>query len=206
MKWSIWFTLQCQFSVIGGVIFSVNGKLKEGDSIVVAGYEGPIQTHVKALLAPPAMKELRVKSQYEKLKQVKAATGIKILARDVDKALAGMPMLVAAREDEVEVLTEEMQKILASMISSIKLNDKGVYVQASTLGNKCFWLFKIILKKNTPGWRRFIFHLLNWEDLFHFLRILQQTWHNLVAKIILEVWNWQIYVKSAGGCKRMSKI
>ena len=47
----------------------VNGKLKEGDSIVIAGYEGPIQTHVKALLAPPAMKEFRVKSQYEFLKQ-----------------------------------------------------------------------------------------------------------------------------------------
>ena len=50
-------------------IILVNGNLKEGDSIVVAGYEGPIQTHVKALLAPPAMKELRVKSRYEFLKQ-----------------------------------------------------------------------------------------------------------------------------------------
>ena len=36
---------------------------------MVVGYEGPIQTHVKALLAPPAMKELRVKSQYVFLKQ-----------------------------------------------------------------------------------------------------------------------------------------
>ena len=50
-------------------IILVNGKLKETDSIVVAGYEGPIQTHVKALHAPPAMKESRVKSQYEFLKQ-----------------------------------------------------------------------------------------------------------------------------------------
>ena len=50
-------------------IILVNGKLKEADSIVVAGYEGPIQTHVKALLAPPAMKGSRVKSQYEFLKQ-----------------------------------------------------------------------------------------------------------------------------------------
>ena len=50
-------------------IILVNGKLKEADSIVVAGYEGPIQAHVKTLLAPPATKELRVKSQYEFLKQ-----------------------------------------------------------------------------------------------------------------------------------------
>ena len=50
-------------------IILVNGKLKEADSIVVAGYEGPIQTHVEALLAPPAMKGSRMKSQYEFLKQ-----------------------------------------------------------------------------------------------------------------------------------------
>ena len=50
-------------------IILVNGKLKEADSIVVAGYKGPIQTHVKGLLAPPAMKGSRVKSQYEFLRQ-----------------------------------------------------------------------------------------------------------------------------------------
>ena len=50
-------------------IILVNGKLKGTDTIVVAGYEGPIQTHVKALLAPPAMKGSRVKSQYAFLKQ-----------------------------------------------------------------------------------------------------------------------------------------
>ena len=36
---------------------------------MVAGYEGPIQTHVKALLAPPAMQGSRMKSQNEFLKQ-----------------------------------------------------------------------------------------------------------------------------------------
>ena len=35
----------------------------------MAGYEGPIQTHVNKLLPPPAMKEFRVKSHYEFLKQ-----------------------------------------------------------------------------------------------------------------------------------------
>ena len=119
----------------------MNGRLKEGKPIVVAGYDGPIQTYIKALLVPPAMKELRIKAQYDKVKQVRAATGVKILAKDVEKALAGMPMLVASRSDEQEVLTEEMKKILQGMISSIKLNDRGVYVQASTLGKKNVYLF-----------------------------------------------------------------
>ena len=86
---------------------------------------------------------------------MRAATGVKILAKDVEKALAGMPMLVAARTDEQELLTEEMEKILASMISSIKLNDRGVYVQASTLGMAFFLNFT----SNKKQYLRLFVHL-----------------------------------------------
>lgn len=39
----------------------VNGKLKEGDQIVIAGTEGPIVTQIRGLLMPQPMRELRVK-------------------------------------------------------------------------------------------------------------------------------------------------
>ncbi len=39
----------------------VNGKLKEGQTLVVAGNEGPIVTPIKALLTPAKMQDLRVK-------------------------------------------------------------------------------------------------------------------------------------------------
>jgi translation initiation factor 5B len=39
----------------------VNGKLKEGQTLVVAGTEGPIVTPIKALLTPSKMQDLRVK-------------------------------------------------------------------------------------------------------------------------------------------------
>lgn len=42
-------------------VILVNGKLKEGDTIVVAGTEGPIMTQIRGLLTPEPMKELRVK-------------------------------------------------------------------------------------------------------------------------------------------------
>ena len=42
----------------------VNGLLKVGDTIVVAGLNGPIVTNIRALLTPQPMKELRVKGDY----------------------------------------------------------------------------------------------------------------------------------------------
>ena len=39
----------------------VNGTLKEGQTMVVAGTDGPIVTPIKALLTPSKMQDLRVK-------------------------------------------------------------------------------------------------------------------------------------------------
>ncbi len=39
----------------------LNGSLKEGQTIVLAGWDGPITTQVKTLLTPEKMQDLRVK-------------------------------------------------------------------------------------------------------------------------------------------------
>nr|XP_033806544.1 eukaryotic translation initiation factor 5B isoform X2 [Geotrypetes seraphini] len=116
-------------------VILINGRLKEGDTIIVPGVEGPIVTQIRGLLLPPPMKELRVKNQYEKHKEVLAAQGVKILGKDLEKTLAGLPLLVAHREDEIPVLKDELIHELKQTLNAIKLEEKGVYVQASTLGS-----------------------------------------------------------------------
>uniref|UniRef100_A0AAY5KKH6 Eukaryotic translation initiation factor 5B n=1 Tax=Esox lucius TaxID=8010 RepID=A0AAY5KKH6_ESOLU len=116
-------------------VILINGVLREGMTIIVPGVEGPIVTQIRGLLLPPPMKELRVKNPYEKHKEVTTAQGVKILGKDLEKTLAGLPLLVAHKEDEVPVLRDELIRELKQTLNSIKLEEKGVYVQASTLGS-----------------------------------------------------------------------
>lgn len=76
-------------------VIVVNGRIHEGDTIVLAGQEGPIVTTVRGVLVPAPMSELRVKGNYDHLKEVVGAQGVKIIARDLEKALAGLPLYVA---------------------------------------------------------------------------------------------------------------
>ncbi|XP_058474603.1 eukaryotic translation initiation factor 5B [Solea solea] len=116
-------------------VILINGRLREGETIIVPGVEGPIITQIRGLLLPPPLKELRVKSQYEKHKEVSTSQGVKILGKDLEKTLAGLPLLVAHKDDEIPVLRDELIRELKQTLNSIKLEEKGVYVQASTLGS-----------------------------------------------------------------------
>ncbi|XP_043092746.1 eukaryotic translation initiation factor 5B isoform X1 [Puntigrus tetrazona] len=116
-------------------VILINGCLREGETIIVPGVDGPIVTQIRGLLLPPPLKELRVKNQYEKHKEVCTAQGVKILGKDLEKTLAGLPLLVAHKEDEVPVLKDELIRELKQTLNAIKLEEKGVYVQASTLGS-----------------------------------------------------------------------
>jgi translation initiation factor 5B len=49
--------------------------------------------------------------------------------------MAGLPLFVGRKEDEIEYFKNEIQNILKTALSSIKLKENGVYVQASTLGS-----------------------------------------------------------------------
>jgi translation initiation factor 5B len=113
----------------------VNGKLKVSDTIVIAGQEGPIVTQIRGLLLPQPNRELRVKNNYRLNKEVVAAQGVKIAAKELEKAMAGFPLYVAHKEDEIEYYKQELESMLKNVLSSIRLKETGVFVQASTLGS-----------------------------------------------------------------------
>ncbi|KAL0221919.1 hypothetical protein RCL1_001773 [Eukaryota sp. TZLM3-RCL] len=112
-----------------------NGVLHVGDTIVCCGMNGPITTTVRALLTPQPMKELRVKTPYMKNDEVRAALGLKIYATELEGAIAGSRVLVAGPEDDIDDLEEEVMQDLTKLLESVKTVDRGVYVQASTLGS-----------------------------------------------------------------------
>lgn len=76
-----------------------------------------------------------LQNAYIEHREVKAAQGVKIAAKELEKAIAGLNLYVTNRSDEVDLLKEEVSRELKSALSNIKLADRGVYVQASTLGS-----------------------------------------------------------------------
>ncbi|KAG2038498.1 P-loop containing nucleoside triphosphate hydrolase protein [Suillus americanus] len=114
-----------------------NGILREGDKIILCGLNGPIVTQVRALLTPQPLRELRIKasSAYVHHKEVKAALGVKLVAPDLDKAVAGSRLLVVGPDDDEEALLDEVMSDLTSLLNSVDKSGRGVCVQASTLGS-----------------------------------------------------------------------
>lgn len=113
----------------------INGEIREGDMIVVCGLNGPIVTPIRALLTPQPLREIRVKGQYVHHKKLRAATGIKIAANNLDSAVAGTQLLIAGPEDDLEALKDEVMEDMQDIFSSVDKTGEGVCVQASTLGS-----------------------------------------------------------------------
>eukprot|EP00602_Paraphysomonas_sp_CaronLab_P002188 CAMPEP_0185029832 /NCGR_PEP_ID=MMETSP1103-20130426/16392_1 /TAXON_ID=36769 /ORGANISM="Paraphysomonas bandaiensis, Strain Caron Lab Isolate" /LENGTH=915 /DNA_ID=CAMNT_0027564727 /DNA_START=33 /DNA_END=2780 /DNA_ORIENTATION=- len=136
--------IQCtvlEVKVIDGLghtvdVVLVNGSLREGDTIVVSTLEGPVVTTIRALLTPPPNREMRVKSEYVHHQELQGAIGIKIVAPDIARAVAGTSVLVVRHdlEDDEEDIKEEVQSDLTQVFKALSTENKGVMVHASTLG------------------------------------------------------------------------
>ncbi|GCF13300.1 translation initiation factor aIF-2 [Haloarcula mannanilytica] len=109
-----------------------DGTIRNDDTIVVGGLQGPIITDVRALLRPRPLEEIRTEQEFEQVEQVAAADGVKIAAPDLDDAMAGAPIRVIRDRDRSEVIAE-VEAELAEI--EVTTQEEGVVIKADTLGS-----------------------------------------------------------------------
>ncbi len=111
-----------------------DGVLNQGDTIVVGGLPEPIITHVRALLMPKPLDEIRdPRERFSPVKEVIAAAGIKIAAPELDNAIAGAGLFVANSDKEVATTKKRIiQDMEAVRIETDKI---GILLKADTLGS-----------------------------------------------------------------------
>ena len=125
-----------------------DGTLEKNDLIVVGGKEKPIVTHIRTILVPKPLDEIRdPRDRFSSVNYVFAAAGVKIVAADLEGALAGAPLYaVPSGEDPakyVKLVTEELKQI------RIATDVKGIVLKADTLGS-LEAIAEILKQNNVP--------------------------------------------------------
>jgi translation initiation factor 5B len=111
-----------------------DGQVRVNDILVIGGVDNAIITKVRALLEPNPLQEMRDrKSKYRNIKEATAATGLRIAAPDLDRALAGMPVRVAQSPADVARIGEELQREVNEVL--VATDEDGIIIKADTLGS-----------------------------------------------------------------------
>ncbi len=112
-----------------------NGKLKVNDTIIIGSIDQPIVTKVRALLEPAALADMRdKKGKFQNVKEVYAATGVKISAPGLETAIAGMPLRACSGKiEEINQLKQEVQQEVKDVISEDNA-EIGILIKADTIG------------------------------------------------------------------------
>ncbi|AFK50969.1 translation initiation factor IF-2 [Thermogladius calderae 1633] len=118
-------------TTVDAVIF--DGVLKRGDTIVLAGKNGPIVTKIRALLMPRPLQDMRMhEGAFTLIDQVVAAAGVKISAANLDDALAGSPIYVVPSDEVLGEVVKAVREEVSEII--VRGSGNGVVVKADTLG------------------------------------------------------------------------
>ncbi len=107
------------------------GSLAKGDTIVFGTPAKPGTTKVKALLKPKPLDEIRdPQDRFDSVRTVSAAAGVKIVAADVEGAVAGAPVRVA--KGNVKALVEEIAK---ETQPHVEVQEQGILLKADAIGS-----------------------------------------------------------------------
>jgi len=111
-----------------------DGVLQKDDLIVVGGREKPIVTRIRAILVPKPLDEIRdPRDKFASVNSISAAAGVKIVAPDLDGALAGAPLYSVAHDED----TGKYEKLVSEEIQRIRVatDVDGVVLKTDTLGS-----------------------------------------------------------------------
>ena len=111
-----------------------DGTLHRDDLVVVGGREGPITTRVRVILVPKPLDEMRdPRDKFSSVNYVYASAGVKVVAPNLENALAGAPLFAVPAGDDpakyAKQVTEEVGRV------RIATEIDGVIVKADTLGS-----------------------------------------------------------------------
>ncbi len=114
-----------------------DGLIKSDDVVLALDIDGVQKSRLKSILKPKELTEIRDSStKFEVVKEVWAASGIKLACPDLEDIKAGMP-IITARADVTEIelnqYIEELEREKAEV--SINHSDEGVLIKADTLGS-----------------------------------------------------------------------
>jgi len=106
------------------------GKISVNDEIGVLGKNGVIRTKVRALLEPKPLQEMRdTKEKFSSVKEVFAASGVKIAAPNLDEVLVGSTLVVIKSEEEIKELEKELKE------TTFESNTNGIIIKADAIGS-----------------------------------------------------------------------
>ncbi|MFA6072735.1 MAG: translation initiation factor IF-2 [Candidatus Woesearchaeota archaeon] len=111
-----------------------DGSLNVGEIVMIGTLSEPLKAKVRGLFMPEPLNDMRdKKSKFKGVKEVSAATGVKISSPDfTEDVIAGMPLMGITGQDE-----EELRLQIKSQIDEVAFDtDKqGIIVKADTLGS-----------------------------------------------------------------------
>ena len=110
-----------------------DGVAKQGYYLVVGNPTGVVVSRIKALLKPKPLDEMRdPRDKFKPVKEVAAASGLKISAPDLDSVIAGSPLRIVPKNKVEEAKKEIMEEIEETAIPT---DDEGIIIKADTMGS-----------------------------------------------------------------------
>ena len=111
-----------------------DGVIRKNDTFIVASKSGYIVAHVRGLLMPRPLQDMRMhEGKFIHVDEIHAAAGVKIVAPGLEEAIAGSPLYVIPPNAPID----EYAKLIREEVSQVvfKSESDGVVVKADTLGS-----------------------------------------------------------------------